>query len=58
MSKILRILHHWSRETKGAVLVEFAVASLVFCLIITGIIDMGHAFYMKQVVTNASREGA
>lgn len=39
-------------------MVEFAVTLMVFLLIISGIIDLGHAFYMRQVVTNASREGA
>jgi Flp pilus assembly protein TadG len=58
MSKMLRILRLWQRETKGSVMVEFALASLVFFLIVTGIIDLGHAYYMKQVVTNGSREGA
>jgi Flp pilus assembly protein TadG len=58
MSKILRVFRHWCRETKGAVLVEFAVVCLVFLLIVAGIMDLGHAFFMKQVVTNASREGA
>ena len=58
MSKILRIFYHWCRETKGAVMVEFAVVILVFLLIVAGIMDLGHAFYMDQVITNASREGA
>ncbi len=58
MRKILHILRHCYRETKGAVMVEFAIVVLVFCLIIAGIMDLGHAFYMRQVVTNASREGA
>ena len=48
----------WHRETEGSVMVEFAIVSFVFLLIIAGIIDLGHAFYMRQLVTNASREGA
>jgi Flp pilus assembly protein TadG len=51
------ILRFW-RQTKGAVLVEFAVISIVFFLLIAGVLDYGHAWYMKQVITNASREGA
>jgi len=39
-------------------MVEFAAVTLVFLLIVSGIMDLGHAFYMNQVVTNASREGA
>jgi len=37
--------------------VEFAILGSVLCLFIGGIIDFGHAFYMKQVITNAAREG-
>ncbi|MFZ2089959.1 MAG: TadE/TadG family type IV pilus assembly protein [Desulfobaccales bacterium] len=58
MRKTSHIVRRFLRETKGAVMVEFAVVCLVFLLIIAGIMDLGHAFYMRQVVTNASREGA
>ncbi len=39
-------------------MVEFAILCTVFLLIVAGIMDLGHAFYMDQVITNASREGA
>ena len=39
-------------------MVEFAVVCLFFCTVVAGIIDLGLAFYVRQVVTNASREGA
>ncbi len=55
---LVRVWRAWRRDTRGAVMVEFAIASLVFFLIIAGILDLGDAFYMRQVVTNASREGA
>jgi Flp pilus assembly pilin Flp len=58
MSRVLRIVRHWLGDTKGAVMVEFAVLCTVFLLIVAGIMDLGHAFYMDQVITNASREGA
>jgi Flp pilus assembly protein TadG len=58
MSRVMQILLHWLKETKGAVMVEFAVVCLVFLLIVAGIMDLGHAFYMDHVITNASREGA
>lgn len=51
---ILRFL----RRTRGAVAVEFAIIASVLLLIIAGAFDLGHAWYMKQIVTNASREGA
>ena len=46
------------RQTKGAVAVEFAVVLTLFLVLIAGAIDFGHAWFMQQVVTNASREGA
>jgi Flp pilus assembly protein TadG len=52
---ILRRLGH---HTDGAVTVEFAIVISALLLIIAGILDFGHAWYMQQVITNASREGA
>jgi Flp pilus assembly protein TadG len=46
------------RQTKGAAAAEFAVIFSLFLLVMAMIIDFGHAYYMKQVITNASREGA
>ena len=46
------------RDAAGGVSVEFAVIGTVFILLVCGILDFGHAWYMKQIVTNASREGA
>ena len=51
------ILGLW-RQTKGAAAVEFAIISTIFLLLIAGVVDFGHAYYMKQTITNASREGA
>ena len=39
-------------------MVEFAIVSFVFLLIIAGIIDLSHAFYLRHMAANASREGA
>jgi len=38
--------------------VEFAILGTVLIFLLGGIIDFGHSFYITQVVTNASREGA
>lgn len=51
-------LHRLLRDAKGAAAVEFAILGTVFILFLGGILDFGHAWYMRQVVTNASREGA
>ena len=36
------------RQTKGAVAVEFPIIGTLFLLIIAGVLDFGHAWYMKQ----------
>jgi Flp pilus assembly protein TadG len=46
------------RQTKGAAAVEFAVIAMIFLVLVAGALDFGHAWFMKQVITNASREGA
>jgi Flp pilus assembly protein TadG len=46
------------RSEQGAIAVEFALLLPVFLLLVFGILDFGHAWYMKQMVSNASREGA
>jgi Flp pilus assembly protein TadG len=37
---------------------EFAIIGTVFLLFVGGIMDLGHAWYMTNVMSNASREGA
>jgi Flp pilus assembly protein TadG len=46
------------RGEHGSVAVEFAIIFPVLMLLVFGILDFGHAWYMKQIVINASREGA
>ena len=46
------------RAERGTVAVEFAILVPIFLLLVFGIVDLGHAWYMKQIVSNASREGA
>lgn len=67
MESIVQVLMKWKgkphivrfwRQTKGAAAVEFAVISVVFLVLIAGILDFGDAWYIRQAVTNASREGA
>jgi Flp pilus assembly protein TadG len=58
MSRKNRFLSRLARRTEGAAAVEFAIVLSCLLLLITGIMDFGHAFFLKQIVTNASREGA
>ena len=46
------------RGEHGAVAVEFAIILPVLMLLVFGIVDFGHGWYMKQIIINASREGA
>ena len=43
---------------RGAVAVEFAIILPILLLLVFGIIDFGHAYYMKHVLQNSCREGA
>ena len=53
-----RFLRHLHARAEGAATVEFAIIISVFLLIVAGILDFGHAWYIKQIITNGSREGA
>jgi Flp pilus assembly protein TadG len=46
------------RKGDGTALVEFAIGSSVLILLLLGVIEFGYLWYQKQVITNASREGA
>jgi Flp pilus assembly pilin Flp len=46
------------RRNSGAAAVEFALVLSVLVMLVMGMVDLGHAFYLKQIITNASREGA
>jgi Flp pilus assembly protein TadG len=46
------------RGEEGAAAVEFAILLLPLLLIIGGVVDFGHAYYIKHLITSASREGA
>jgi hypothetical protein len=45
-------------QERGGVAVEFAIVVPVFLLLVFGIVDFGHAWYMDHLMSNASREGA
>lgn len=49
--------HHISAES-GVAMVEFAIILPLLILILFGAIEFGLAMFNKQVITNASREGA
>jgi hypothetical protein len=54
----LRQLLRRSRSQEGAVAVEFALIFPVLLLLVAGILDFGHYWYIGHVASDASREGA
>ena len=46
------------KDQNGATVVEFAIIVIVLLIFIFGIIEFGLLLFNKQVITNASREGA
>lgn len=50
--------HNNEQSRRGAALVEMAVCLPVFLTVMLGIIELGRAIMVGQLVTNAAREGA
>ncbi len=48
----------WWRRQEGAVAVEFALVITLLVMLFGAAIDFGHYLYLKNLVNNASREGA
>jgi Flp pilus assembly protein TadG len=46
------------RGERGAIAVEFAIILPVILVLVFGIVDFGHAWFMEHVLQNACREGA
>ena len=46
------------QDQKGQTLVEFALILPLLVMILAGLADFGFLYYDKQVIANASREGA
>lgn len=47
-----------NKGRRGAAVVEFAIVAPLFFLLVLGFIELGRAFMVQQVLTNASRVGA
>jgi Flp pilus assembly protein TadG len=46
------------RAERGSIAVEAAIIFPVLIVLVFGIIDFGHAWYMRHMMSDASREGA
>ncbi len=47
-----------SKKQEGAGLVEFAIVAPLFVVLLFGLVEFGLSVYDKEMLTNASREGA
>lgn len=45
-------------KRRGAAAVEFALVAPIFFMLVLGMVEIGRAVMVRQVLTNASREGA
>jgi hypothetical protein len=54
----LRRLLRRGRGEEGAVAVELGIILPVLLLLVLGGMDLAHMYYMRHIITNASREGA
>lgn len=55
---MMRKLASWVKCERGSVIVEFALFLPLFLTLVFSIIELGSAWYSKQMLVNASREGA
>ncbi len=54
MNRLSRLL----RATRGTAAVEFALVLPMFLMLVFGVVELGTAWYQKQMLVNASRVGA
>lgn len=57
-SLLRRIKHRQSTERSGAATVETALVLPIFFMVMLGLVEIGRAFMVSQLLTNAAREGA
>jgi len=51
-------LRRFSREEKGAAMVEFALVCVIFLFLLLGIAEFGRAAWIKSSITAGARDGA
>ena len=56
--KLENLFRFCRNSRKGVAAVEFALVAPLFFLFVIGMIEIGRALMVQQVITNASREGA
>jgi Flp pilus assembly protein TadG len=57
-SRVRLFISLFLRRQQGASATELALILPVFLFLVFGVLEFGHAWYMRQMLSNASREGA
>ena len=57
LRRLVRV-HVGGRRTAGQATVEFALTSMIFFMLVFGIVDLGRSVYIFATLHNAVREGA
>jgi Flp pilus assembly protein TadG len=52
------VFRRMRKSRRGAAVLEFAIVAPIFFLVIIGMVELGRAVMVQQVLTNAAREGA
>ena len=52
----IRAVDHW-REDRGSSLLEFALISFMFVIVLAGVVEMGRMVLVYNTIANAAREG-
>ena len=53
----MRAMDRW-RKDRGSSLVEFALISFMFVIVLAGVVEMGRMVLVYNTIANAAREGA
>jgi Flp pilus assembly protein TadG len=56
MPATMRVMDRW-REDTGDSLVEFALISFMFVMVLAGVVEMGRMVLVYNTIANAAREG-
>jgi Flp pilus assembly protein TadG len=57
MRRLRLFFSRLGKKSEGVAALEFAIVLNLLLLLIVGLTDIGHAFFMRQIIINASREG-
>ena len=54
----MRHIKRFKSDERGATLVEFSIAAMVFLLVMFGVIEFGRALWVHNALSDAARRGA